>query len=124
MVSAKKREVRRRKAWELYVLQGYTQSEVADILNISRRTVIRDLHYLDEHREELPQINEEAFAAYVQNLISRLLEDEEITKWQKLKVAVDLARSQVTRKVKKEEAIQVNWGNSSEGDSTNKQKDG
>jgi transposase len=116
-----KRARRRRKVWLYYVLEGYTQAEVAEKLGVSLRTVARDLAYLKEHPEEIPSVDEEAFTAYVQNMIVRILEEGELSDWQKIKILRDLARSQVTKKIKKEEAISVTWGGLDETDHTEEQ---
>ena len=108
--AAAKRERRRRKVWLYHVLQGYTQAETADMLGVSRRTVINDLKYLKEHPEEIPTIDEEGFTAYVQQMIVRILENGDLSDWQKIKILKDLARSQTTKKIKREEAISVTWG--------------
>lgn len=120
MKSREKRAIRRKKVWVLHVLAGYTIHEVADQLGVSPRTVMYDLAYLRKHPEEIPSTNEEGFAAWVQNQIVRILsESKELTDWQKIKILRDLARSQVTKRVRKEERINIAWGQ--EQDSSDKE---
>ena len=115
-------EVRRRKVW-LMLLEGYNETEIAERLGVSRRTIVSDVKYLREHPEEIPTVEEDDFTTYVRTKIIRLLEEgKNVTDWQKLKILRDLAKSTVVRKQRKEESINVSWGFSDEEEESSKDK--
>jgi len=108
--AALKKKYRRLKVWIMHVLEGYTMQEIAERLGVSRRTVQRDMAWLKEHPEEIPVPDEKSLAGWVQNKLVRLIEESpELTDWQKVKILAELTKVLSTRKVKKEEKINVEW---------------
>jgi len=110
---------RRRRVWELYYVKGWTQADIADELGVCTRTIIRDLQYLREHPEELPVPDDGPFASWNLNKLAELLDSGQLSPWQEAQIRMNLARSLVTKKVRREEEISVKWG--SDEDSSDKE---
>jgi len=111
----------RREVYELVVMRGYTQSEAGEKLGISRRTVIRYLKYWEEHPEELPTPDDIRFLGWSQHQFVRIIEEGELTDYQKARLLKDIIRAGLIRRIMKAEAVSIRWGEY-EGDTDQEQE--
>ena len=103
-VSKIKRAKRRKRVWELRMMQ-YTQEEIAHKLGVSRSTVVADIKYLQQHPEEIPEIEDEKFIKWLKYKVMRLIEAGNLKDWQKVKAIVDLLKSQGLKKTPQEQVV-------------------